>query len=76
MWPVDVAVAGATAVALSCTVLPLLIVVSGPRSVTIMSADESSSAPALADSGGVFPFVVFVAGGWVELRHFLVGGSC
>lgn len=61
MWPVVVAVAGATVVALSCTVLPILIVVSGPGSVTIKSADESSSAPALADSRGILFCCLFVA---------------
>ena len=55
------AVAGATAVSLSCAVLSLLVVVSVPGSVTMMSADESSSAPALADSRGVLFCCLFVA---------------
>ena len=48
-----------------------LVAVSFPGFVTVLSADESSSAPALADSGGIFLFGLFVAV-WGDPVHFQV----
>ena len=39
-----------------CEVLSILISVSVPKSLTVLSNVESSSAPALADSRGIFLF--------------------
>lgn len=40
-----------------------------PGLIAGLSTDESSSAPALADSGGIFPFEVFVASRWFGPVH-------
>lgn len=52
LWPTSVSVIAADDVVLSCPAL-FLIAISGPRSVTVDSADESSSSPTLADTKGL-----------------------
>ena len=55
----------AVAVAVSGMLIIQLVVCSVLMSITGLSADKSSSAPALADSGGIFFLEFFMAiGGW------------